>query len=163
MPIDTRTPPVVAVDDAALAFLEGTHGGMADAIDVDSLYRLAALELAIPMDSGRARFVTEAGRRYLALMRVVGDAPRGILTVTATASGASFHYWPDGLGRRRILAARYRTATRLLDYTPACNPIGTSGRAEASTLVDAHAYVSRRCLELEADAAARYVAPFTVD
>lgn len=163
MPIDTRSPHIVAQDDAALAFLEGTAGGMAEAIDRDSLWRLDALGLAVPLDAGSSRFITEAGRRYLALLRVTGDAPRGPLTVNQTATGATFHYWPDGFGRRRILAARYRTATRFLDYAPPCNPIGTSGRAEAATVVDAHAYASRRIVELEAGAHARCVAPFTVD
>lgn len=157
--IDARTPATVRQDDAALAFLEGTQGGHADAIDGDILFRLAALELAVPMD-GHSRFVTDAGRRYLALMRVVGDGPRGILTVTETATGCTLNYWPAGFGSRRILAARYRHATRLLDYSPAFHPVGTSGRSEALGIVDAHGQVWRRALELEADAAARYVAPF---
>lgn len=159
MPIDARTPATIAEDDAALAFLEGQ--GESSAVDRDALFRLDRLGLAVPMGSGSARFVTDAGRQYLALLRVTGDGPRGIVTTTHTATGYTLHYWPDGFGRRRILAARFRSATRLLDYAPAFNPPGTSGRSEADGIVGAHAQVWRRAAELEADAASRYVAPFT--
>ena len=149
---DSRTPAEIFRDDSALLALEGQMS--ADLIDRDALTDLEALGLIFRLDHGHAAMLSDEGRRYAALLRVVGDAPRGVVTATATATGATMHYWPQGFGGPRILAARHRDSTRLLDYAEPFNPVGTSGRSEADTLPEAARQVRARALELESQAAA---------
>lgn len=163
MLIDARTPAETLGDDRALYAL---HGQMAaDAIDRDRIRNLADLGLIVTLDHGRAATLTADGLAHLALLRILERIPRGTLTVTATAPGATFHYWPRGFGvpraegGGRILAARYR-ADGILDYAGPFHPIGTSGRAEAPSILAAHAYAADRAACLEAEALAAYRNPW---
>jgi hypothetical protein len=154
---DARSDAERFTDDATLAALAGQLDWTY--LDRDSLLRLAALgdvHHYAPDGFG----LSDAGRGRLAVLRISGDLPRGIVTVTHTVPGATLHYWPNGFGRRRILAARYVHRTRLTDYAEAFHPIGTSGRSETLTLAEAHRQVTARALTLEAEAEQDYRNPW---
>jgi hypothetical protein len=153
---DTRTDAERLRMDALVVALDGWHSADAAEPYPESLEYGEALGLVIRLDprSSRGAMLTAAGRAHLALLRVTGSAPAGTLTVNPTASGASLFYWPRGLGYPgRFLAGRYAARTALLDYAPAANPVGTSGRAAADCLAAAVGFLADRLACLEAEAA----------
>lgn len=154
---DARTPATILEDDAALFYL--ACQGHPSRVGADTLYRLDALGLVT--DHSRDALLTDAGRGYVAVLRITGDVPRtGVVTTTETATGHTLHYWPTGFGGRRILAARLRAATGLLDYAPMFAPPGHSGRSDAGHILEAHRQTTARAALLEADAAEEYRNPW---